>query len=183
MSRQPTSPAASPSRHSGIAQHATPHRARRALPSLGTALGGALLWGLVTGASALTNLLLAEWATPVQVREISLLFLTGGALAFPVSLYLARIMSLGRGREVAFASLFVCLLTTTIAFTSGVHALFYWLLGERHSALFTYFWFRELFFTVAAALYQFAVIGIRLYFPIGFAALLLTSLWFARVTR
>jgi hypothetical protein len=183
VNRQPTSPAASSSRRSGNAESATVHRVRLALPSLGLALGGASLWGLVTGASALVNLLLAEWATPVQVREISLLFLTGGALSFPVALYLARLFSIGRGREVAFASLFVCLLTATIAFTSGLHALFYWLLGERHAAAFTYFWFIELFFTVASALYQFAVIGIRLYFPIGFAALLLTSLWFARVTR
>lgn len=183
MSRQPTSPVASSLRQSGTAPRAQTHRLRLALPSLGVALGGALLWGAVAGASALVNLLLAEWATPVQVREISLLFVAGGALAFPVALYLARLLSLGRGQEVAFASLFVCLLTATIAFTSGLHALFYWLLGERHAAAFSYFWFSELFFTVAAALYQFAVIGIRLYFPIGFAALLLTSLWFARVTR
>ncbi len=184
MSRQPTSPAASSvRRQSGIAQSAAKHRLRLALPSLGLTLGGALVWGLVTGASALINLLLAEWATPAQVREISLLFLAGGALAFPVALYLARFLSLGRGQEVAFASLFVCLLTATISLTSGLHALFYWLLGERHAAAFTYFWFSELFFTVASALYQFAVIGIRLYFPIGFAALLLSSLWFARVTR
>lgn len=183
MSRQPTSPAASTLRHSGVAPRRPAHRIRLALPSLGLTLGGALIWGLVTGISALTNLLLAEWATPVQVREISVLFLAGGALAFPVALYLARLLSLGRAREVAFASLFVCLLATTIAFTSSLHALFYWLLGERHAAAFTYFWFSELFFTVAAALYQFAVIGIRLYFPIGFAALLLGSLWFARVTR
>lgn len=156
---------------------------RAALPSASASFTGAVLWGLVTSASALINLLLAEWTTPAQVREISLLFLVGGAMAFPVALYLARLFALRRGREVAFASMFVSLLTATIAFTSGLHAMFYWLVGERHAGAFTYFWFSDLAFTVAAALYQFAVIGIRLYFPIGFVALVLTCFWFARVTR
>jgi hypothetical protein len=161
----------------------SPRRARAALPSLRLALGGALLWGLVTGASALINLMLAEWATPLRIREISLLFIAGGAIAFPTAVYLARYLSLGRGREVAFAAMFVCLLTATIAFTSGLHASLFWFLAEGHAATFSRDLFTELLFTVAAALYQFAVLGIRLYFPIGFAALLLTSLWFARVTR
>jgi hypothetical protein len=161
----------------------SPRRARAALPSLRLALGGALLWGLVMGVSALTNLMLAEWATPLRIREISLLFIAGGAFAFPTALYLARFLCLGRGREVAFAAMFVCLLATTIAFTSSLHASLNWFLAERHTATFSRDWLTELFFTVAAALYQFAVLGIRLYFPIGFAALLLASLWFARVTR
>ncbi|KQZ78270.1 hypothetical protein ASD64_13105 [Mesorhizobium sp. Root157] len=166
-----------------MAQPAAPRRARLALPSLRLSLAGAIGWGLAMGASALTDLLLAEWVTPAQIREISLMFVAGGALAFPAALYLARFVSIGRGREAAFAALFVCLLATTIAFTSGLHALLYWLLAERHTTVFSGFWFSEVFFTIAAALYQFAVLGIRLYLPIGFVALLLTSLWFAQVTR
>jgi hypothetical protein len=36
---------------------------------------------------------------------------------------------------------------------------------------------------VAAAFYQFAVIGLRLYFPFGVVALLAASAWFARRAR
>lgn len=162
-------------------QGATKHRIRRALPSLALSLGGAALWGLTVGGSALFNLLWAEWATPAQIREVALIFLAGGILAFPVALYLARFLAMGRGREVAFAALFVCLLTTTIGLTGGIYALQYRLYySEWHGAAFTKLWLYEYFFTVAVALYQFAVLGVRLYFPTGFIALFLFSLWFAR---
>jgi hypothetical protein len=155
---------------------------------MGAAVPGALLWGAVAGASALVDLLSAEWATPRHIREISLLFAVGGALAFPVALYLARLLCVGqrgggRGRDAAFAALFVCLLTTTIAFTGGLHVLSTWPLTGSDTAAFSAPWFTEMLYAVAAALYQFAVLGIRLYFPIGFAALLVASFWFARVTR
>ncbi|SIT52706.1 conserved hypothetical protein [Mesorhizobium prunaredense] len=37
--------------------------------------------------------------------------------------------------------------------------------------------------TMATALYQFIVLGIRLYFPLGFIALALAKIWFARQQR
>ena len=42
---------------------------------------------------------------------------------------------------------------------------------------------RDRVFTMLTALYQFVVLGIRLYFPLGFAALTLISIWFARQQR
>ena len=44
-------------------------------------------------------------------------------------------------------------------------------------------WISGIVFTVAAGVYQFAVLGIRLFFPVGFGALLGASLWFARTRR
>ena len=38
-------------------------------------------------------------------------------------------------------------------------------------------------FTTRGALIQFAVLGVRLFFPLGFVALFVASLWFARSTR
>ncbi|CAH2403711.1 hypothetical protein MES4922_310066 [Mesorhizobium ventifaucium] len=49
----------------------------------------------------------------------------GGALAFPVGLFLARLISLGRHWQVALAAAFVCLLATTIGLTGGLFALQY----------------------------------------------------------
>ncbi|MCA0059474.1 hypothetical protein LB540_26105, partial [Mesorhizobium sp. B261B1A] len=57
------------------------------------------------GASALLNLLLESWLTPDKIRTVTLLFAVGGALAFPVGLFAARLVSLGRSWEVA---LFLC---------------------------------------------------------------------------
>ncbi|MGX7872558.1 hypothetical protein ACVDG5_006595 [Mesorhizobium sp. ORM6] len=44
-------------------------------------------------------------------------------------------------------------------------------------------WGFQLAFTMAVALYQLMVLGIRLYFPLGLIALFAASLWFARQRR
>lgn len=150
------------------------------MPSLRTALLGAVLWGVTMGASALINLLLDDWETPAKIRFVSLLYAAGGVLAFPVGLFLARLVSRGRHWEVALAAAFVCLLAATLAFTGALFALQYRsYYAEWHAPAFTITWAFELVFTGLTALYQFVVLGIRLYFPLGFAALAVASVWFA----
>ncbi|TGS16027.1 hypothetical protein EN852_010400 [Mesorhizobium sp. M2E.F.Ca.ET.209.01.1.1] len=41
----------------------------------------------------------------------------------------------------------------------------------------------EFTFTLLTALYQFLALGVRFYFAAGFAALVATSIWFARQRR
>ena len=136
------------------------------------------------GASALVNLLLYDWETPDKIRTVSLLYACGGALAFPVGLFAARLVSQGRRREVAFAAAFVCLAATTVGLTSGLFALQYRsYYAEWHAPAFTVTWGFQLVFTTLVALYQFVVLGIRLYFPLGFVALFAASVWFARQQR
>ena len=53
----------------------------------------------------------------------------------------------------------------------------------KHAEAFTIRWAFELVFTSLTALYQFVVLGIRLYFPLGFIALAIASVWFARQQR
>ncbi|TPM02047.1 hypothetical protein [Mesorhizobium sp. B2-3-10] len=154
------------------------------MPTLRAALLGALLWAAAMGASALVNLLLDNWVTPGKIRTVSLLFAVGGALAFPVGLFAARLVSLGRGREVAFAAIFVGLAAATIGLTALLYALQYRsYYAEWHAPVFTFTWGFQLAFTMAVASYQFVVLGIRLYFPLGFVALFAVSLWFARQQR
>ncbi|BCG88823.1 hypothetical protein MesoLj113c_49330 [Mesorhizobium sp. 113-3-9] len=172
-----------------LAQLATSNRglARfcHATPTPRTALLGALLWAATMGASALVNLsLLDSWVTPDKIRTVSLLFAGGGALAFPIGLFAARLVSLGRGWEVAFAAAMVCLAAVTIGLTAGLYALQYRsYYAEWHAPVFTLTWGFQFAFTMAVALYQFVVLGIRLYFPLGFIALFAASLWFARQRR
>ena len=154
------------------------------MPSLRTALLGAVLWGVAMGASALINLLMDDWETPEKIRFVTLLYAAGGALAFPVGLFLARLVSRGRHWEVALAAAFVCLLAATLAFTGALFALQYRsYYAEWHEPAFTITWAFQLVFTGLTALYQFVVLGIRLYFPLGFAALAVASVWFARQRR
>lgn len=157
---------------------------RSALPGWRATLFGSLAWAVAMGASALINLLLDHWATPDKIRIVSLLFAGGGALAFPLGLFAARLVSLGRGREVAFAAAMVCLAAATIGLTAGLYALQYRsYYAEWHAPAFTLTWGFQLVFTMAVASYQFVVLGIRLYFPLGFVALFAASLWFARQRR
>ncbi|BCG73791.1 hypothetical protein MesoLj113a_49490 [Mesorhizobium sp. 113-1-2] len=157
---------------------------RRALPGWRATLFGSLLWGATMGASALINLLLDNWVTSEKIRTVALLFAGGGALAFPLGLFAARLVSLGRGREVAFAAAMVCLAAATIGLTAGLYALQYRsYYAEWHAPVFTLTWGFQLAFTMAVASYQFVVLGIRLYFPLGFVALFAVSLWFARQRR
>jgi len=145
---------------------------------------GALMWGVMMGASALINLLLDDWETPGKIRFVTLLYAAGGALAFPVGLFLARLFSRDRHWEVALAAAFVSLLAATLAFTGALFALQYRsYYAEWHAPAFTLTWAFEFVFTMLTALYQFVVLGIRLYFPLGFMALTAASVWFARRRR
>ncbi|WP_430709395.1 hypothetical protein [Mesorhizobium captivum] len=136
------------------------------------------------GASAFRNLLLYSWETTDRIRLVVFLYFIGGALAFPVGLTLARLVSRGRHWQTALAAAFVCLLAITLAFTGGLFALQYRsYYAEWHAPAFTLTWAFELVFTALTALYQFVVLGVRLYFPLGFLALAVASIWFARQRR
>ena len=143
-----------------------------------------LLWGIAMGASALLVLVLENWETPQKIRTVTALFALGGAAAFPVGLTLARFLSHRRRRETAFASAFLSFAFATVCVTAGFFALQYReYYAEWHADTFTRIWFLQLAYTIAAALYQFAVLGLRLFFPLGFVTLLVASFWFARRPR
>ncbi|MDR7031927.1 hypothetical protein [Mesorhizobium sp. BE184] len=164
---------------SGIISHV-----KRALPSLRTAVSGAIVWALTMGASALAHLITGEWETVERIRYLALLYAAGGAIAFPIALFAARLLSLGRRDEVAFAAAFVCLSLGTIATTSALFALQYRVYyAEWHAPAFSVIWIYQLVFTTLAALYQFAVLGLRFFFPVAFIALFLASAWFVRQPR
>lgn len=157
-------------------------RLRRAVPSPRTALAGALLWGLTISLSAYLGI--AHWANPHHAALVVLLFGIGAALAFPAALFLSRLVAENKAPSGRFAAAFVMLALGTIAVTAILFALDYRIYyAAWHEEPFTRGWFVQFAFTVAGALYQFAVIGLRLYFPVGFAALFAASLWFALRAR
>ncbi len=157
-------------------------RLARALPPLLPTLGYALAWGVVTGICALTSLMLDDWQTPGKIRWVVVLFALGGFVAFPFGLYLARLLAQLRGSgEAAFAAAFVSFALATIAATAALYGLQYReYYAQWHQEAFSRIWFLQFVHTLAAAAYQFAVLGVRLYFPVGFVALLAASLAFAR---
>lgn len=154
------------------------------IPALRHALIGALLWGALMGASALTNLLWDAWETTGQIRFVSMIYVAGGLLAFPLGLFIAKFIAIGRSGETAFAAAFLGFAFATVAMTTMVYAIQYrTYYAEWHGPTFSILWFFQLVFTAVVSSYQFAVLGLRLFFPLGFAALFAASLWFARLPR
>lgn len=159
-------------------------RLRRAGPSLRTAVVGAVMWGAAMAAGAYANLLLGAWATPAKLQFVAVLFAVGGALAFPLGLFLARFLSEGRRAEASFAAALLCFAAATVAVTAALYALQYRsYYSAWHAEAFSVTWIFQLVFTTLAALYQFAVLGVRLFFPFGFVALFAAAFWFARRPR
>lgn len=159
-------------------------RLRDAAPSWRVATVGAAIWGVAMGASAIAALLLDQWETVERIRTVALLFAAGGVLAFPVAITLAGLLARGRRAEQAFAASFVSLAVTTMGLTALLYALQYRsYYAEWHAPAFTITWAFQFVFTSLVAAYQFAVLGVRMYFPLGFVALIAASLWFARRSR
>lgn len=155
-----------------------------ALPSpLPTALGS-FGWG---AAMALSAAFALEWRIGSQTSHWSMLILVyflGGAIAWPFALYAMRVAAIRRRAEVRFAAAFLALTLGTIGFTAVIFAIIYRnFYAEWHGEFFSRLWFVQLAFTSATAIYQFAVIGLRLYLPLGLVMLFAASLWQARTMR
>lgn len=156
----------------------------RALPSPTIAIIGAIVWAGVMAGNAVFGIWLRHWETDTKILAIAGLFAVGGALGFPLGLFLARFASAGKRAETAFAAAFLGFSTATIGITAAIFALIYRsYYAAWHDEAFSLRWFLQFGFTTLGALGQFAVLGLRLYFPFGFVALLLVSLWFARKPR
>ena len=153
-------------------------RLLEALPGLWEVLLGAPLWGVMMAVSALAALYLRNGAETSHLSSILVLFFLGGLVSWPFALLLGRFGAIGRGRETRFAAFFLCLTLCTITTTAVLFALDYRIFYARwHAPFGTATWAYQFTFTSASAIYQFVVMGIRLYLPLGFAALAVTSLW------
>jgi hypothetical protein len=157
---------------------------RRSLPPLTVTLVGTIGWTLVVTSGAAAGILMRGWETPGSIAAVAIVYAVGAAIAFPVALFLARFVSYRRSAEAAFAAMFLALALSTVGITALVFALNYRMYyAAWHEDFGTITWIFQLVFTTAAAVIQFAVLGVRLFFPAGFIALFVASLWFARRAR
>jgi hypothetical protein len=134
--------------------------------------------------SAALGILVQDWETAEKVQSVAALYALGGALAFPVGLFIARLLSRGRSAEVAFAAAFLAFAAAAVSITGLIFAFDYrTYYVEWHADPGSITWMFQLFFTTLNALYQFAVLGVRLLFPVGFLALFAAGVWFSRMPR
>ncbi|MDF1607476.1 hypothetical protein PZ897_04740 [Hoeflea sp. YIM 152468] len=139
-------------------------------------ISGALGWGAAMAISAQASLWLSMAALTSHYWSLTALVFAGAACAWPLSLALFRFIAFRRRREAAFAVAFLCLTLFTIGLTSAMFAVIYRAFyAQWHGDPFTKLWLAQFVFTVASALYQFAVQGVRLYLPLGVVFLGLAS--------
>lgn len=158
-------------------------RVRAARPTARTALRGTLLWAACNGLNAMAILWLRGWRG-FQLGEIGLLFAAGALLAFAPSLWIGSFLGGLKRRAKIFAAVFLSVGTATLSATGLLFALEYRSYYARwHDAALSKLWLIEFLSTVAGALYQFAALGLSLFFPISFAALFLVAFQAARRLR
>ncbi|MGD9914344.1 MAG: hypothetical protein AB7S80_09690 [Rhizobiaceae bacterium] len=134
--------------------------------------------------AGLTLQFVRGWQTPGAILAIVLVFAIGAVVAFWPAAYLARLVAGRRRFEVRFAAALLALALLTIGCIAAIYAWDYRAYyAQWHAPFGSVTWGYQQFFTTAAALYQFAVLGMRLFFPLGFVALFAFAYWIARMPR
>ncbi len=155
-------------------------RLSAALPRPLETVLGASLWAAVLAASAAAWLEINGRFGTSQWRAVVAVFAIGGLIAFPAGLFAARIVA-AKGGARRFAAAFLCLGAASalgVAFVFSMQYRQYY--AQWHEPFPTIPWFFQLAFTGAGSVYQFAVLGMRMFFPLAFVALFAFSLWHAR---
>ena len=153
-------------------------------PSWRDALFVSASWGVTMPLCILADCFLWRHMLPLQALRIAVIFALGAAIAAPLALWGAKIIAHKNTRS-AFAAMFFLLSIGTLGLTAVIFALDFWsYFSQWHGTIFSKLWANQFFFTVASAVYQFLVSGVRLYLPFGLIALVVASMWASlRITR
>jgi len=159
-------------------------RLRAALPGPVVTVSGTLAWALAMAASAAVSLIVGGRIETAHSVNLIVIFALGGVLSFPVALYLTRLTVLGASAERRYAAAFVALGICTMLATAFVFSMQYRVyFSQWHGNFPSVEWIFQLIFTGVSAVYQFAVLGTRLFFPLGIVLLFGASLLVARLAR
>jgi hypothetical protein len=169
-----------------LAQTEAPRRKGRlaaAIPPLSLLLLGALAWGAMMAFSACLAIYLRNGLQTDSAHDLVLLYFLGGLLAWPNSISLARFCGHGSPVETRFAAYVLWLSIGTMAMTAFLFALDYRIFYSRwHAPFGSIIWMFQFAYTGASAVYQFAVLGSRLFLPLGLLFVVATSSYLARRT-
>lgn len=140
-----------------------------------------ILWGLAMTFSALTSLWFSVGWQTSHLTYIIILVLFSSIIAYPLARLTLHIIDRKKRFETQFAGSFFCLTIATIGLTAATYSLSYWsFYAQWHGPAFSRLWVWQFFFTNLGALYQFAVMGLKLYLPLGIVFLTLASWLIAR---
>ncbi|ACE91336.1 hypothetical protein AMC90_CH02327 [Rhizobium phaseoli] len=159
-------------------------RIRAAWPPYPDLVAGAPLWGMQMLVSAMLGLYLRNGLETSRLAEVAALYFLGGLLAWPFALPTARFLAYGKPPEARFAAFFVILIAATIAMTAFLFAMEYRIFYSRwHAPFGSGIWVFQFIFTSISAVYQFLVIGLRLFLPLGLVCLVASSYYLAKRMR
>ncbi|MDX3924858.1 MAG: hypothetical protein QHC90_03490 [Shinella sp.] len=175
------SPVRSPSEP--VSSRQSPFQTARSLLSFRFLFLGALSWGALMMACALVSLYLRNRLETENLPALAALFFAGGAFAWPFVMTTLALFRRNR-TETRFAAAFAFLALGTIAMTAFLFAMDYRLFyAQWHHPFPTRIWAYQFVFTSISAVYQFSVMGLRLFMPAGLPVLAAASLWLAKAMR
>jgi hypothetical protein len=153
-------------------------------PSRSHLLVGAPVWGLLMMLSAAVALYLRHRLETFHLEALLLLYFAGGFVAWPFCLTFGRFLAHRHRIEGRFAAFFLCLSAGTILMTAFLFAMQYRLFyAQWHAPPGTFIWAIQFVVTSASAVYQFSVLGLSLFLPLGLLFLIAASLVLARRMR
>jgi hypothetical protein len=156
-------------------------RVADAIPPATMVLFGSVVWGLAIAASALVGLYVRDGLIIFSRMAVLSLFFYGPALAFAPGLLIAGLLAGRTGPLLRFAIGTIVMALATHTATAAVFALQYRVFYSHWHADFpSITWGYQLAFTSAAAVYQFTVDSLYIYYPLAPLPFLLFGLWFAR---
>ncbi|QTK78250.1 hypothetical protein AT6N2_C0332 [Agrobacterium tumefaciens] len=133
-------------------------------------LFGAFGWGVCSAASAATGLYVRNRLETDHTADIVMLFFAGGFFGWILALTALRFLPASTSGPLRFAAACLAIAFFTLAGAAAVFAFEYRIFyAQWHASTFSSIWFFQQLFTSLGAVYQFAVLGLGLYFP--FAAL------------
>jgi hypothetical protein len=145
---------------------------------------GALSWGVMMSLSASFAIYFRNGLQIDSALDLVALYFLGGLMAWPFSISFARFCARGKAVETRFAASVLWLSLGTMAMTAFLFAMDYRIFYSRwHAPFGSIIWMFQFAFTGASAVYQFAVLGSRLFMPLGLPFLLVTSFYLARRMR
>ena len=141
----------------------------------------AFLWACLMLISASFSLWQSNGFLTSHSTSILFLVFFSAFIAFPLAMVTLHILDRHKRFETQLAGCFLFLTIATIGITAVAYSLNYWsFFHQWHGALFSRLWAWQFFYTNLGALYQFAVIGLRLFMPLGIIFLCLMSYFIAQ---
>lgn len=124
------------------------------------------------------------WSSPASIVTVATVFAVGALPAWPVAAVATALLASGREPAARFACAFLTLAAVTVAATAALYALWYRdYYADWHAAALSVEWMFQFAFTTAGAVFQFLVLGLRMYLPLGLVALFVAAMHLSRHAR